>query len=521
MVKNLRLFLVALMAMVGINVMAEAIEVTFEPTDFPATTSADFSAEKDGVTVSVTASTATNEQIRIFKGQKITVSSTVGSISKAVFTCTANGETKYGPGCFKGDGYTFSAEKDGTWEGYATSFTLTAETNQVRVTKLVVTIGGESPSTVTAPTLSVPGGMYFETQTVAMDCEEGARILYTIPNGTDPEYTDEENYTGVFYDGNPLTISKTTTIKAMAVKNGKTSSIVTATYTIINTENPGTAENPFSIADALTVINALADGGTTDNAVYTKGIVVGDVTVNSNQAQFMIGATANATENLITVYKAKGLENENYIEGDVKAGDEVVICAKLQKYVKESIVTPETQYGYIYSINGQTSKSDPTLTGDGTEANPFTANDLLIMKTSQRPTDAVWVKGIIRGTYKNRTTLDTDKATNIAIAASAEATEFVPVELKSNTEYRAKLNVLDNASNKGKEVLLKGTITDYFSTTGIKNVVEAIIDGQIITGITNVKANNFQGAIYNLKGQRISVPAKGLFIKDGKKFFVK
>ena len=522
MIKNLRFFVVAVMAMVGLNAMAEAVDVTFVPTDFEAATSADYSTEKDGVTVAVTASTVTNDQLRIFKDQTITISSTVGNITKAVFTCTANGTSKYGPGCFAGDGYTFETSgKTGTWAGNVTSFTLKAESNQVRVTNIVVTIGGEVPSTVTAPSFSVPGGMYFETQTVAMTCEEGAKILYTIPSGTDPEYTDDENYTGVFYDGNPLTISRSTTIKAMAVKDGKTSNIVTAIYTIVNTETKGTAENPFSIADALTVINALADGATTDNAVYTKGIVVGDVTVNNNQAQFTIGATANATENLITVYKAKGLENENYVEGDVKAGDEVVICAKLQKYVKESTITPETQYGYIYSVNGQTSKTDPTLTGDGTENNPFTVNDLIIMKTSQRPTDAVWVKGIIRGTYKNKTELDTDKASNIAIATSAEATEFVPVELKNNTIFREKINIVDNASNKGKEILLKGTITDYFSTTGIKNLEEAKIDGQIISGIAEVKTSKFQGAIYNLRGQRVMTPAKGLYIMNGKKFFVK
>ena len=101
-------------------------------------------------------------------------------------------------------------------------------------------------------------GIYLEPQTVALTCEtEGAKILYTIPAGNDPEYIDDDNYTGVFYDGNPLNITRTTTIKAMAVKDGKTSSIVSATYTIVNVESKGTSESPFTIADALTFISNL------------------------------------------------------------------------------------------------------------------------------------------------------------------------------------------------------------------------------------------------------------------------
>lgn len=122
-------------------------EVTILPTDFTAVENSDYSVTKDGVTVAVTASTVTNEQMRIFKGKTITISSE-SNISSIVFTCTANGTSKYGPGCFNAqDGYTFeSAGKTGTWTGSATSVTFTAESNQVRATQIVVTLGeGEEP----------------------------------------------------------------------------------------------------------------------------------------------------------------------------------------------------------------------------------------------------------------------------------------------------------------------------------------------------------------------------------------
>ena len=140
--KILRYSFVALLAMVFGNVMAG--DVTITPGDFTATTTADFSTTKDGITVSVTASTVTADQIRVFKGKTITISSSVGNITKAVFTCTAEGTDKYGPGCFEdatAGSYSYDGNT-GTWIGDAAEFALTAKTNQVRVTSIVVTVGG-------------------------------------------------------------------------------------------------------------------------------------------------------------------------------------------------------------------------------------------------------------------------------------------------------------------------------------------------------------------------------------------
>lgn len=253
---------------------------------------------------------------------------------------------------------------DGVYEINGTSFVLgNANTSniQVRISQIVITYTGGTPVTVLPPKFSVEAGTYFEPQTVALTCEtEGAKILYTIPAGNDPEYTDDENYTGVFYDGNPLTITKTTTIKAMAVKDGKTSSIVTATYTIVNVENPGTAESPFTVADALALIGSLSDGGTTSTVYYVKGIVVGAPDFQRKDADnslygnvnFEIADEAGGTTTL-TIYRAKDLENANFTEETInrfKEGDEVVLQGKLQKYVKNEVVTPELTNGYLVSV---------------------------------------------------------------------------------------------------------------------------------------------------------------------------
>ena len=107
-----------------------------------------YTITKDGVTVTVSSGilgTYNNEMhYRIYKNQTLTVTSTVGNITSVEFTCTANDDAKYGPGCFTwstGD-YSYSGAV-GTWSGSASEVVFTASTNQVRTSQVVVTIDGE------------------------------------------------------------------------------------------------------------------------------------------------------------------------------------------------------------------------------------------------------------------------------------------------------------------------------------------------------------------------------------------
>jgi len=264
------------------------------------------------------------------------------------------------------DGQAVTGE-DGVYEINSPSFVLgNANTSnaQVRISQVVITYSGGTPIAVLPPKFSVDGGIYFEPQTVELTCEtEGAKILYTIPAGQEPEYIDDDNYSGVFYDGTPLTITMTTTIVAMAVKDGKTSSIVSATYTIVNVENEGTSENPFTVTDALSMVDALSDGATSTDTYYIKGFVVGTPDFQRNgsgelygNVNFMLADDKNGSSTL-TVFRAKDFENLKFTEetiGRLKEGDEVILQGKLQKYVKGESVTPELVNGYLISVNGLT-----------------------------------------------------------------------------------------------------------------------------------------------------------------------
>ena len=85
--------------------------------------------------------------------------------------------------------------------------------------------GGETPTTVSTPTFSPAGGTYTTAQTVTITCSTiGATIYYTT-NGSTPSASS------TMYNG-PITISETTTLKAIAIKDDTSSNVATATYTI-------------------------------------------------------------------------------------------------------------------------------------------------------------------------------------------------------------------------------------------------------------------------------------------------
>ena len=180
-----------------------------------------FSIEKGGVKIDISNGLANSNQYRIYKSQTATFTSLVGDISKIVFECTAEGDAQYGPGCFTAAAGTYTYEGAiGTWTGAASSVVLTASANQVRCTKIIVTVpdGGLS-----IPVISPEGGTYYDPITVSITCmTAGAKIYYTT-NGSDPT-TSSTQYTA------PFTVSSNTTVKAIAAKDGDVTAVATAEY---------------------------------------------------------------------------------------------------------------------------------------------------------------------------------------------------------------------------------------------------------------------------------------------------
>ena len=104
-----------------------------------------YTITKEGVTMTVSSGilgSFNNEaHYRIYKNQTLTLTSTVGDIVSVEFTCTANDDAKYGPGCFAwstGE-YSYSGAV-GTWTGSDSEIVFTASSNQVRASQVVVKV---------------------------------------------------------------------------------------------------------------------------------------------------------------------------------------------------------------------------------------------------------------------------------------------------------------------------------------------------------------------------------------------
>ena len=175
---------------------------------------------------------------------------------------------------------------------------------------------------VEAPTFSPAGGVFTSTQNVTLSCTtNGASIYYTL-DGSTPTSSSAQ-YTGA------ISVTATTTIKAIAIKGGDSSPVVTATYTILTIVHAGTEADPYSVADARNAI----DANIGISEVYGTGTVSEIVTAYSSQhgnITFNISTDGLTTSSQLQAYRCKGTTGVDASE--IRVGDVVVIKGNLKKH---------------------------------------------------------------------------------------------------------------------------------------------------------------------------------------------
>ena len=179
---------------------------------------------------------------------------------------------------------------------------------------------GGTPTCAT-PTFSPAAGVFTSAQNVTISTTTEDATIYYTEDGSTPTASSTP-YTGA------IAVSSTTTIKAIAVKEGNNnSSVASATYTII--EHAGTQADPYTVADARAAIDAGV--GVTD--VYVTGIVcVGGSNLSSGAMNYWISDDGTETDKF-EVYKGKNLNNTNFSAvTDVIVGDQVVVYGNIKKF---------------------------------------------------------------------------------------------------------------------------------------------------------------------------------------------
>lgn len=223
------------------------------------------------------------------------------------------------------------------------------------------------------------------------------------------------------------------------------------------------------------------------------------------------------------------------------------------KAVGKAKITAKTASSSTYSASSASYTVYVLSDGDGTLGNPYLPTDLRYLSETYEPqyepgdegdvetSVKAWVAGYIVGVYNSGEqdikiiTGTTTTQGTIGLGNTASETvgnNCVAVQLISDSQVRADLNLKDNGSNLGKKVWVYGRIgsfttsgqqvaglrhADYYSWDGMNIVPE-------MTAINNFSTDvptKGDGKIFTLSGMEVKTPAKGVYIQDGKKFVVK
>ena len=408
-------------------------------------TGQEFTVTKDGVTLNVTSGllgTYNSElHYRIYKNQSLKITSTVGAITSVQFTCTANGDAKYGPGNFTvstGD-YGHDGGAVGTWTGSATEITFSATTNQVRASQIVVAIDGE-----------------------------------IIPGGGNGGGNDNDS-TGTV----PPAEGVITCAQAVEICKATGTTATTETYTI----RGYVTEIKEAYTDQYKNVSCwMADekgGGQVFLAFRVKPINAADqavkvndfIEVKGNLVNYMGNTPETTAGGSLTIITAgEEAEKPNLPEGLTGDG------TKENPFTVEDVIVLNNQFPGPYYVKafivGQVVGASIS-TGAEFEApfNPSTNTDGSV------------------NTYN----------TNLLVASALDVTDVakcVPVQLPAG-DVRTNFNLPENPEMHGQEVIICGSLQKYFSAPGIK-ITTSI---ELVNGTNEMKIKGLQyaDAIYGVE----------------------
>ncbi|MBE6264749.1 MAG: hypothetical protein E7104_12505 [Prevotella sp.] len=229
--------------------------------------------------------------------------------------------------------------------------------------------------------------------------------------------------------------------------------------------NAGSLALPFTVAQAIEFAKANASGSEVE--VYIKGIISkiannGEFGAKYGNATFFIsedgtytdGEDANAKN--FEAFRVLYLGNQKWTADNkqIAVGQEVILCAKVKVHTDG---TPETNGGYIYSINGVTTEEN----GVGTLANPFNAAGAIAAAKAGTSAN-VYVAGKVSkikdqfaAKYGNATFWITADGTHPA--ADTDAFEVYQAYYLGNQKWLEG----DKTLAVGDAVVVKGTLTVY------------------------------------------------------------
>lgn len=329
----LREVLCLLLCIVGIgNAWGEEVTVTFDASKQGYTNAQTITnvTITDGINVAFDKGTNSNPckyyntgtAIRVYGGGYFTISSTIGNITKIVFTFSSGEDSNE---ISKNCGTYYSS--NGIWKGTSEliTFTIGGTSGHRRIKTIVVTYEKDA-NAPTVESLTISGTASNTTYYVGdTPSAEGLGVIATYNDKSTKDVTSS-----VSWSFEPDTIqSNTNSVTATACYEGITAS---TTYNITVKSIANTAESAYTVAQACAYIDA---GKGLSEEVYVKGIVsqVDNFNDEYGSITYWISYDGTTTSQQFQCYGGLNIDGTQFTSiNDLKLGSVVVVKGLLKKY---------------------------------------------------------------------------------------------------------------------------------------------------------------------------------------------
>lgn len=288
----------------------------------------------------------------------------------------------------------------------------------------------------------------------------------TFAQNVPAKYIGKDNVRIAFYYSATDSGSRTWEVKNVAVKEGKAPEGGDTPETPdIDAEN--TMETAYTVAQALAVVDGLAEGETTAKWYYVKGKVKKISTTGSDVAKYknINYYITDDGNNEIQVYKGRNLNNTDFTEdGQLNVGDEVIVVGQLMKYknAKTGAIVPEVADGnYIVKLTPGQGGETPSVDAVNTIDTPYTVAEALnvVDGLAEGATTEKWY--YVKGKVKNLKTKadDISKYKNIDYYITDDGNNEIQIfrgKNLNNTDFTEAGQL-----NAGDEVIVVGQLMKY------------------------------------------------------------
>ena len=487
------------------------------------------------------------------------VEGTYDAIQNVTLSCGTIGATIY----YTTDGSTPTSSST----AYSSAITVSSTGTTIKAIAIKAGIADSEIASATytlkaaAPTFSLAGGDFDETQSVELSCAtEGAKIYYTI-NGSTPTASS------TLYSS-AISVSTITTIKAIAVKSGFTNSdVASQTYSVvIPTSLPFSYNSGYSSIAGTTGLTQSgidkSDYATTNTKLKfndTGDYLILKFTGSPNVLSFNIKGNSFSGGTFKVQYSADGSSYTD-LKSYTTLGDDssesfnnIPVSARYIKWVYTSKSSGNVGLGNI-KFNGRATVTIAEACTDGEKYYGTYSNGSSFIVPAGVTVSEIAVSGdkLVVTDYEEGDIVPAN--TGVMISATTYGEKSF-VMTTSAGEAKTATNALKASGNSGINAggmttaapdcvyyrLTMHNGTDfgfywgaaegaafllaankaYLAVPKAAGVKEFFTFDNLATAIHNVVTEQNTDAIYNLAGQRMNRMQKGINIVNGKKIFIK